>query len=147
MVIKIDRVPSDSQHFTVAHELLSMNGMPGATASLQDWGPTGKRPLLRPHELDSTLDDPADAYEICRKLVKMDRWQRSDAHDPSVLAEESVVRWWLFLLAGRMRPGKIDLLWPDGFFHGVEGHDPVLRDKGHYRLVRVDDGSIRSALK
>ncbi len=130
-----------------AGELLRTNSMPSAPNSLQDWGPAGKQPLLRPHELDSTLDDPADAYEICRKLVNMDRWQWSDAHDPSVLAEESVVRWWLFLLAGRMRPGKIDLLWPDGFFHGVEGHDPVLKDNGHYRLVRVDGGSRSSALK
>lgn len=130
-----------------ADELLRTNGMPSAHPSLQDWGPTGKRPLLRPHVLDSSIGDPAKAYEVCRKLVNLDRLQRSDVHEPDALAEESIVRWWLFLLAGRMRPGQIDLLWPDGFFHGVEGHDPVLKDNGHYRLVRSDGGSISSALK
>ncbi|QGY79299.1 hypothetical protein [Sphingorhabdus lacus] len=130
-----------------ADELLRTNGMPTAHTSPQDWGPTGKRPLLRPHVLDSTIGDPTKAYEVCRRLVNLDRWQWSDAHEPSALAEESIVRWWLFLLAGRMRPGQIDLLWPDGFFHGVEGHDPVLKDNGHYRLVRSDGGSISSAFK
>ena len=131
-----------------AGNLLGMNGEPGVQLSLQAWGPGGSGPAhTRAHVLDGSRGDPAQAYEICRKLVAMQRVRWKDAEHVSELAMDSIARWWLFLLAGRMRPGQIDLLWPNGFFHGVEGHDPFLRDKGHFRLVRIDGGRIGSGLK
>jgi len=131
-----------------AGNLLGMNGEPGVQLSLQAWGPAGSGSAhARAHVLDGSRGDPAQAYEICRKLVAMQRVRWKDAEHVSDVAMDSIARWWLFLLAGRMRPGQIDLLWPNGFFHGVEGHDPFLRDKGHFRLFRCDGGRIGSALK
>lgn len=131
-----------------AVDLLDGTGEPAVRLSLSAWGPAGERSArLNEHVLNGPSGDPTEAYEVCRKLFDLRSWIWSNADQPSDLAKESMIRWWLFLLAGRMRPGQIDLLWPDGFFHGVEGHDPVLKDNGHYRLVRSDGGSISSALK
>ncbi len=131
-----------------AGNLLGMIGEPGVQSSLKAWGPAGDGPAhTRPHVLDGSQGDPAEAIEVCRKLVAMQRVRWKDAEHVTDIAMESIARWWLFLLAGRMRPGQIDLLWPDGFFHGVEGHDPLVTENAHYRLVRCDGGRIGAALK
>lgn len=131
-----------------AGNLLGMTGEPGVQSSLKAWGPAGDGPAhTRPHVLDGSRGDPAEAIEVCRKLVAMQRVRWKDAEHVTDIAMESIARWWLFLLAGRMRPGQIDLLWPDGFFHGVEGHDPLVTENAHYRLVRCDGGRIGAALK
>lgn len=131
-----------------ALELLGATGKFDVQSSLKDWGPHGVGPAhMQSHVLDGPSGDPIEALELCRKMVAIQRDHWRYDGELSDLAIESVARWWLFLLAGRMRPGQIDLLWPDGFFHGVEGHDPIVRDKGHFRLVRCDGGHIGSALK
>lgn len=131
-----------------AGALLGINGEPGVEASLSAWCPAGAGPMHeRAHVLDGPRGDPLLAYEVCKKLVAMQRAHWQDTGEVSDLALDSMARWWLFLLAGRMRPGQIDLLWPDGFFHGVEGHDPMTGDRTHFRLVRNDGGRIGLALK
>jgi hypothetical protein len=129
-----------------AGSLLAIAGEHVIWSSLKSWGPSGSGPAhKRPHVLDGLSGDPEEALQVCRKLVSMQRIRWKDPEDVTDLAIESIARWWLFLLVGRMRPGQIDFLWPDGFFHGVQGHDPICKDNAYFKLVRCNGGRIGAA--
>lgn len=104
---------------------------------------------LSASRLDGGRSDPALAFEVIHRAVAM--------HLPGVLAAdrqayiddrtiENMARFWLFLVIGRTRPEQLELLWPGGFFHGVEGHDVGLGNEGYMRLVRRMAGSIEHAI-
>jgi hypothetical protein len=94
--------------------------------------------------------DPQQAYELIRQVVPLYLKLASSLTRPdntSELVKEHMVRFWLFLLVGRMRGNMLNALWPDGFFHGVHGFDPVLKDKGHMVLYRAKAGSIANSIE
>lgn len=93
--------------------------------------------------------DPQQAYDFIRQAVLLYLKMASSYARPdntSELVKEHMVRFWLFLLVGRMRGDMLNTLWPDGFFHGVHGFDPVLKDEGHMVLYRTKTGSIANSI-
>lgn len=104
---------------------------------------------LSASRLDGGRGDPVLAYEVMKRAVAMHLPGVIDADQHAHIDErtiEHMARFWLFMVIGRMRPEQLELLWPGGFFHGVEGHDVGLGNEGHMRLVRRMAGSIEHAI-
>jgi hypothetical protein len=118
--------------------------------SLEAWDAPGTRPAhLRPAVLNGNHGDPVQAYEVMKRAadIHLSNVLGSDeAARISPLAHDHMARFWLFLVVGRMRASQLELLWPDGFFHGVEGHDVGLGNEGHLRLLRMNKGSIDASI-
>ncbi|WP_156522826.1 hypothetical protein [Erythrobacter neustonensis] len=118
--------------------------------SLAAWDAAGTGPAhLRPAVLNGTNGDPVQAYEVMKHAVHVHLSKvlgYDEAAQISPLAREHVARFWLFLVLGRMRNPQLDRLWPDGFFHGVEGHDVGLGNHGYLRLLRMNTGSIDASI-
>lgn len=114
--------------------------------SLEAWDAPGTGPAhSRPAVLDGSHGSPVQAYEVMKRAVgiHLSNVLGADASARiSPLAHDHMARFWLFLVVGRMRCTQLEQLWPDGFFHGVEGHDVGLGNEGHLRLLRMNKGSI-----
>ena len=64
--------------------------------------------------------------------------------------DEDLLRFWMFLLVGRLRIRCIDTLFPSGYFHGVLAPDPASQDTGvgSFQIVRVsDDGDLKAKMR
>lgn len=118
--------------------------------SLAEWDAPGTGyEHLRPAVLDGNYGDPVQAYEVMKRAVVMHLSSvlgPDEAGRISPLAHDHMARFWLFLVVGRMRSSQLEQLWPDGFFHGVEGHDVGLGNDGHLRLLRMNKGSIDASI-
>ena len=92
--------------------------------------------------------DPQQAYDFIRRtgLFQTSVLGHGRPFKASALVKEHIARFWLFLVLGRMRGNMLNELWPDGFFHGVHGFDPVLGDEGHMVLYRTKAGSIANSI-
>ncbi len=102
------------------------------------WDAPGDGPAhMRPHLLNGPAGRPDLAYEVMKRAVE-DHYRLNEGLNrlPELTAKaaDQMARFWLFLVAGRMRPASISTLWGEGFFAGVEGHDPVLKDTGYWSL-------------
>ena len=118
--------------------------------SLAEWDAPGTGyEHLRPAVLYGNYGDPVQAYEVMKRAVVMHLSSvlgPDEAGRISPLAHDHMARFWLFLTVGRMRSSQLEQLWPDGFFHGVEGHDVGLGNDGHLRLLRMHKGSIDASI-
>lgn len=118
--------------------------------SLAEWDALGTGyEHLRPAVLDGNHGDPVQAYEVMKRAVDIHLSNVLGAGESariSPLAHDHMARFWLFLVVGRMRCSQLEQLWPDGFFHGVEGHDVGLGNHGHLRLLRMNKGSIDASI-
>lgn len=128
--------------------------MVGASAtelrSLAEWDAPGRGyEHLRPAILNGNRGDPMQAHEVMKRAVVMHLSSvlgSDEAGRISPMAHDHMARFWLFLVVGRMRCTQLEQLWPDGFFHGVEGHDVGLGNEGHLRLLRMNKGSIDASI-
>ncbi len=118
--------------------------------SLEAWDAPGMGPVhLQPAVLNGNHGDPVQAYEVMKRAVDIHLSNVLGAGKSariSPLAHDHMARFWLFLVVGRMRCSQLEQLWPDGFFHGVEGHDVGLGNDGHLRLLRMNKGSIEASI-
>ncbi|PZU15219.1 MAG: hypothetical protein DI591_10850 [Citromicrobium sp.] len=109
---------------------------------------TGGEPM-RPSILDGGRGDPAQAYEVMMRAVAIHLSSVLGADEAGRIASVTIdhmARFWLFLTVGRMRPSQLELMWPGGFFHGVEGHDVGVGNNGYMRLLRRRSGSIDASI-
>jgi maltoporin len=63
---------------------------------------------------------------------------------------EDLVRFWAFLLLGRRFAKRIDVLFPDGYFHGVIAPDAGAEQSGvgYFSIVRVlNDRKLSSKIR
>lgn len=104
---------------------------------------------MQPSVLDGGRGDPAQAYEVMKRAVAMHLSSVLGADEAGRIAPvtlDHMARFWLFLTVGRMRPTQLELMWPNGFFHGVEGHDVGVGNEGYMRLDRLAGGSIDASI-
>ena len=104
---------------------------------------------MQPSVLDGGRGDPAQAYEVMKRAVAIHLSSVLGADEAGRIAPvtiDHVARFWLFLTVGRMRAEQVELMWPDGFFHGVEGHDVGVGNDGYMRLILLRGGSIDASL-
>ena len=81
---------------------------------------------MQPSVMDGGRGDPVQAYEVMKRAVAMHLSSVLGADEAGRIAPvtlDHMARFWLFLTVGRMRAEQLELMWPGGFFHGVEGHD------------------------
>lgn len=104
---------------------------------------------MQPSVLDGGRGDPGQAYEVMKRAVAMHMSSVLGADEAGRIAPVTVdhmARFWLFLTVGRMRASQIELMWPGGFFHGVEGHEVGVGNDGYMRLFRRRSGSIDASI-
>lgn len=105
---------------------------------------------MQPSVMDGGRGDPVQAYEVMKRAVAMHLSSVLGADEAGRIAPvtlDHMARFWLFLTVGRMRAEQLELMWPGGFFHGVEGHDVGLGNDGYMRLVRLAGGSIDASIE
>lgn len=111
---------------------------PSELGDLGLWDAPGDGPAhLRPHLLNGPTGDPDLAYDVMKRAVVSYYGLFQTLNGLPELksaAVDNIARFWLFLVAGRMRPASVTDLWGDSFYDGVEGHDPVLKDTGYWLL-------------
>lgn len=99
--------------------------------------------------MDAPGGDPQLAYRVMQRAVRMHlaaHLSPDDMMQVAPLGAEHLARFWLWLVAGRMRPGVVEKLWPDGFFHGVHGHDALLGNEAHFVLRLAEGGNASAGL-
>ena len=102
-----------------------------------------------PSFLDGGRGDPAQAYEVMKRAVAMHLSSVLGADEAGRIAPVTIdhmARFWLFLTVGRMRAEQLELMWPGGFFHGIEGHDVGVGNEGYMRLALMRGGSIDASI-
>ena len=104
---------------------------------------------MRPSVMDGGRGDPVQAYEVMKRAVAMHLSSVAGAEEAGRITPVTIdhmARFWLFLTVRRMRPSQLELMWPGGFFHGVEGHDVGVGNNGYMRLLRRRSGSIDASI-
>lgn len=104
---------------------------------------------MQPSVLDGGRGDPAQAYEVMKRAVAMHLSSVLGADEAGRIAPvtlDHMARFWLFLTVGRMRAEQLELMWPGGFFHGIEGHDVGVGNEGYMRLALMRGGSIDASI-
>ena len=104
---------------------------------------------MQPSVRDGGRGDPAQAYEVMKRAVAIHLSSVLGADKAGRIAPVTIdhlARFWLFLTVGRMRASQLELMWPGGFFHAVEGHDVGVGNDGYMRLTRRLSGSIDASI-
>jgi hypothetical protein len=82
--------------------------------------------------MESTGSGCIDTAILAVRSVLIERYGKDN---------EELLRFWMFLLLGRRYMDRIDSLFPNGYFHGVQAPDPAALDTGigSFQLIRVPD--------
>ncbi|GGD55932.1 hypothetical protein GRI62_03125 [Erythrobacter arachoides] len=84
--------------------------------------------------------NPREALAVARKAIEralqtsVQKGQDVQATNPQI---NLLARFWTFAIVARNRPELVLTQWPDGFFDGVRGHHPVLKEMGHFWIKGV----------
>ncbi|MCV0382620.1 MAG: hypothetical protein K5799_04065 [Erythrobacter sp.] len=128
--------PYDEAFMPPASNMVSL----GIYAQIGGFDPTILAPWDNPaiglnHDGSRMMLDRKLALAVAKKAIKRALTEAANAGRVLDVTDSHIsmmARFWTFAVVGRNRPDLIMSEWPADFFSGVQGHCPIMQDKGHF---------------